>query len=143
MKSMEEVTAQVEAAREAARARGNVRDTPFAQLLAKYGFDYPSCYSGVGEGWFPILETAIAKLQLLGHVRISQIKEKFGRLTIYFDIDNEASDAERALIRAAVNDAVSASCVTCEFCGAPGEMRCAGWHKVRCDACQGKHLAPR
>lgn len=55
-----------------------------------------------------------------------QVKEKFGSLRFYV---SSADDEVFAMIDMAEN----MSCVTCEVCGSPGELRNEGWMKTLCD----------
>jgi hypothetical protein len=76
-------------------------------------------------GWRPILvrlldrlEAAIAAqpAETRDDFRIAQIKEKFGRLTVYL------ASAGTPAMTAAIGEAGEASLVTCEACGAPGRL---------------------
>jgi hypothetical protein len=61
--------------------------------------------------------------------RIAQIKEKFGRLTVYL-----ASEATPEML-AALQEAGEASVVTCEVCGDPGRLaERNAWWAARCVA---------
>ena len=101
-----------------------------ATALARWGLE---CRTG----WRQILVRLLDKLEaaigaqpadLRDHFRIVQLKEKFGRLTVYQD---QLGTAE---MRAAIEEAESASGVTCEVCGAPGELaERRGWTAVRCE----------
>jgi len=65
-------------------------------------------------------------------VRFTQIKEKFGGLTIYYDGGNE-------YVRGLVGMAGCWSYNTCEKCGEKGSKRGKGWIKVLCDKCDNKN----
>lgn len=86
--------------------------------LARWGID-------IMAGWRPLLERLLERLEceIAAHpiadrdrFRIVQIKEKFGRLTVY--LDAEATPA----MRAAIDEAGEVSIRTCEVCGVPGQL---------------------
>ena len=87
------------------------------------------CSSGVGDGWVPLLDKLLEELCLLGldpSKDIAQIKEKFGGLRFYLDVQpNGAED----LIRKAEIESYS----ICEVCGAPGCLMDGGWLKTLCE----------
>ena len=64
-------------------------------------------------------------------VKFTQIKEKFGGLTIYYDGGNE-------YVRGLVGMAGCWSYNTCEKCGEKGSKRVKGWITVLCDKCDNK-----
>lgn len=89
-------------------------------------------YSGfdgeVGDGWVPILDRLATDLVALGWDRkVYQIKEKFGTLRFYAGDNTTDEMGER------IGEAESESAITCEECGAPGELRQGGWLKTLCD----------
>lgn len=91
-----------------------------------------------GDGWFQILFKLCEDIEAVceekrifkgGSVRFSQIKEKFGTLTVYVDKGFPE-------IYALINAAAEESATTCETCGKPGEMRRTSWFHVACDSCE-------
>jgi hypothetical protein len=96
--------------------------------LARWGID-------IMTGWRPILERLLYKLEAeitaqpieeRDRFRILQIKEKFGRLTVY--TADSTPDIDRA-IQAAADESTR----TCEVCGAAGELRQRNfWWAPRC-----------
>ena len=58
--------------------------------------------------------------------QIQQIKEKFGSLRVYVSYGDE-------VVHELIGYAEYLSSVTCEVCGAPGEMRNDRWVKTLCD----------
>lgn len=81
-----------------------------------------------GGGWeqliLPILEEADA-----ASATITQVKEKFGCLRVYFDPGQADCDKLEDLIDAAE----LASAATCEMCGGVGcRMSKGGWMKTLC-----------
>ncbi len=118
---------------------------PETVSLMCYGF----CH---GDGWFDIIwelseqiENAInefyadkpeelAKAYLTEDyiVNVFQVKEKFGSLNFYIDVEDKTL---YNIINGFIYDAAGKSAVTCEICGKPGEVRRGGWLKVKCDTC--------
>lgn len=105
----------------------------FEKLLSRHGFLEPRCHSGVGPGWFPILDRLLPKLKELGVIDLSQVKEKLGELRVYA---SSSVDGKAHEVRSAISKAEVESRKTCETCGEPGTIRHRGWSKVRCDSCQ-------
>lgn len=86
----------------------------------------------VEDGWRDIVCGLLADLEemSLPELRIRQIKEKFGLLRVYVNIDNAA-------VRDRIKAAVEASAKICEACGAPGTLiKVDGWYGVRCPTCR-------
>lgn len=100
------------------------------ESLMCFGFD-------VSEHWIkPIEEMLILLNQYLNEnnindFRISQIKEKFGSLSIYH---NKYEDNN---INNIINVAVKKCYNICEECGSPGKRKkIDGWIKVLCIKCE-------
>lgn len=86
----------------------------------------------VGDGWKPLVDEAVTRLaQIPNPPRITQVKEKFGSLTIY--LTSYSPEAQEIL--AEMHQRAER---TCEYCGAPGEERTTRWIKILCDACEEK-----
>ena len=92
------------------------------------------CWGFPGDGWYEIinrlskrLERAIEALpeEERQHYRAAQVKEKFGTLRFYM---TASTDEMEEWIAEAEKD----SAVTCEDCGAPGELRGGGWLRTLC-----------
>jgi hypothetical protein len=106
-------------------------DTFETEPLARWGVE-------IHAGWRAIMERLLERLELeitrqppdqRDGFRIAQIKEKFGRLTVY--LAGEATPE----MRAAIQEAEEASIVTCEVCGAPGRLgERNAWWAARCEA---------
>jgi len=107
------------------------------------GYDLPLAQASVGPGWADLVVQAFDALPF--GIRITQIKEKFGVLTIHASdsgqplkrrtsdvIDPRMSEFNEKLVELA-----DASRQICEFCGAPGEITGAGggWLKTACPDC--------
>jgi hypothetical protein len=113
---------------------------PFPKFQKKYPnlFDIGGYFIsfGFGEGWEPIVDEALQKIQKLneeldeGHkIKIVQVKEKFGGLRIY---TNFYTDATSEIIEAAERQAAD----TCENCGSTEQVTAkGGWIKNYCTKC--------
>lgn len=132
----------------------------YSQLRAKYpGYfreDFPYWALSYPLGWHPrvmrLLEeiTRAVDAEHLGTLRITQIKEKFGGLRLYFQVrpahlpsndpgddpGDQTSDAPIRIIRELI-DAADEDCQrTCELCGREGTLKQdGGWWRVRCYPC--------
>ena len=74
-----------------------------------------------------LIETGLREVTpLVPQVVAVQVKEKFGTLRFYYE---GGDNYTHGMIRLADN----LSAVTCDVCGAPGEIRGRGWVTVRCD----------
>ena len=96
--------------------------------LARWGIE-------IHAGWRPIMERLLERLEEeieaqplhdRDRFRILQIKEKFGRLTVYLADSTPDMDA-------AIQEASEKSIRTCEVCGAPGDLKERNfWWSPRC-----------
>ena len=87
-------------------------------------------------GWFPILahllkrlESAVAQLPAARRrdFKVEQIRQKFGCLIVRLSHEGTPD------MQAAIDEAQSATNVTCEVCGAPGQLADRrGWTSVKC-----------
>jgi streptogramin lyase len=104
-------------------------DTIDAQPLARWGIE-------INAGWRPILERLLGRLETeiaaqpmddRDRFRVLQIKEKFGRLTVYLADSTLDMDA-------VIQKAADESTQICEVCGAPGELKQRDyWWSPRCE----------
>lgn len=103
-----------------------------------------------GDGWFNIIDQLCANIQNhidwnnenhakgfehykeIPQVVAVQVKEKFGTLRFYTSGGDDTIDGM-------VRMAESMSAVTCEECGAPGQLRGRGWLYTACDAHTREH----
>jgi hypothetical protein len=89
-------------------------------------------YMAIGRGWVPIVEKILERIQALPNseeIHIRQIKEKFGKLTIYF---NKYPEELLEIMREVLVKADT----TCEFCGQEAaQQRVGGWIKTICNPC--------
>jgi len=84
-----------------------------------------------GDGWLGILADLEQKFETLNEpVRVVQVKEKFGRLTV-------RTKRFTPQIAGWVGAAEAASEFTCEVCGNPGALGARNyWWSTRCDTCK-------
>jgi uncharacterized protein with HEPN domain len=82
-----------------------------------------------GDGWFTIIDRLSAKLTADPNLVVSQLKEKMGLLTVYFDATELASPEIEAATDVALRRACRESKRSCEICGAPGAYKKRG-HRV-------------
>ncbi len=91
-----------------------------------------------GDGWFKIMEELCEKVGNIPGFKFAQVKEKFGSLRIYYDGPN--NEADRAIVRQAIDEAEIKSEVTCETCGEKGARRNqGGWLSTECHKCKLLH----
>lgn len=91
-----------------------------------------------GEGWHDILYDLLRDIYIYTQqnnidIKVNQIKEKFGTLNVYLSDYPE-------VIKCLLCEAEKKSAVTCEFCGAEGEIRPLSWIKTLCQDCFGERL---
>jgi hypothetical protein len=81
-----------------------------------------------GEGWESLLAPIIAEADRVG-ATLTCVKEKYGRMSVYFDPGHADTDALEDLI----DDAEEQSGRTCELCGRAGVLMASGyWLKTLC-----------
>jgi hypothetical protein len=92
--------------------------------------------SGVGEGWWPLVQEASDALdrEVPGWEPI-QIKEKFGLLRFYVKAGTaDPSEETMRKMSLIVDSASFRSGQTCETCGEPGRRRTKmSWEQTLCD----------
>lgn len=92
-----------------------------------------------GAGWYPILDHLFADLSkireedALTHLRVVEVKEKFGRLRVYVGGGNKRVEAR-------IGEAADEATETCEGCGglSPGFRYHDAWYGNICDSCAQK-----
>jgi hypothetical protein len=99
--------------------------------LASWGID-------IVAGWREVLERLLERLEMAiaaqpgderDRFRVLQIKEKYGRLTVY--LASEGTPEMEAALEAATEE----SALTCEVCGASGRLaKREAWWSTRCGA---------
>lgn len=126
-------------------------DEKIKKLLFDYPFIKRGAISGVGEGWEKLLRYCfdqIADYPPPDSFEITQVKEKFGTLRIYYAIhdisffymmegqsiqDSNKKTSFRFAVDRFIREAEDASFITCEVCGSPGkEDRSHNWIKTLC-----------
>lgn len=91
-------------------------------------------YSGVGRGWFPLLERLDADLAaLIPDYKVAQVKEKFGGLRFYVDYPENSDPVAQERARLLICEAQNASLEICDECGEVGKPRPGRWLVIRCD----------
>lgn len=85
-----------------------------------------------GPGWWPIITRLDRDLRKISITyRVAQVKEKFGGLRYYTELDNSSCKDE---FYARIREAEEEASRTCEECGQPGKLRDRrGWLKTLCD----------
>ncbi len=99
-----------------------------------------------GDGWYTILDTLMSSIEWWLNpethfpreerkpFQITQIKEKFGGLSFYYDGGDDR-------IRGMVNLAESLSYKTCEKCGSTKNVKqTSGWITTLCEDCFPKNI---
>lgn len=80
-----------------------------------------------GDGWFDLIYNLSEKLENLHQdLKVVQIKEKFGTLRYYLEVDTEESIK-------LIQEAENSSGNICEICGKSGTLIGKGWAKARCE----------
>jgi hypothetical protein len=105
-------------------------------LAARYPLARSAGGFGCFGGWFSILAHLFERLEAAAaelptdrrrDFKVEQIKQKFGSLVVYLSQEGTAE------MQAAIAEARSASVITCEVCGAPGDLaERRGWLSVKC-----------
>lgn len=106
-----------------------------------------TCQFGIecNVGWAALLERLFKRLSMLPPIHITQIKEKFGELRVYYNLPSEEElpdPVEREGLAAAADAIIKLgedeSHQICERCGKPGKERYTSWIMVLCDECAAK-----
>ncbi len=111
----------------------------YPEMLRDYGGDpTKTCMAWgfeCGDGWFPLIKEVCEKVADIPGFKFEQVKEKFGRLTIYFS--GPENDKDYDYVNQVVNEAENKSCQVCEVCGAPGKRESHyGWISTECKTCK-------
>ena len=106
-----------------------VQPATLASPFARHGFE-------CGPGWFQIIDRLAAKLVLDPNLRVGQMKEEVGLLTVCFEASELARPEIEAFTDAALVEAREESRVACGLCGERGSLakRDRGY-SVRCEPC--------
>ena len=85
------------------------------------------CGAHIGKGWLPIVVKLNEQLsQIVPEYAIDQIKEKFGGLRFYTNVQDPIASK-------LIHEAEDQSYETCEICGEPGTTSGKGWIVTRCE----------
>ena len=88
-----------------------------------------------GDGWYGILRAACNRIasheKYAGRsdFRFGQVKEKWGRLCLYYSAGDE-------FVMGVISMAEAMSAMTCELCGDPGKTNDIGWLSTLCEGCR-------
>jgi hypothetical protein len=114
------------------------RTLPMTHTCMCWGLD-------VSDGWEKLLENLCARLagiERLTGVKViaRQVKEKYGTLRFYYDVNpgtvpGDIASLAEDLIDQIVSKAEHDSGHTCESCGELGKIRDSGWTVTLCDNC--------
>jgi len=118
-----------------------------SKLYDELKINYPFLFSGVnqfygcscGDGWRKLVFEVFDKLEQLNceGLYVVQIKEKFGRLTIYTSIHTKE-------IGEILSEASRKSLTVCEECGTTEDVTVGGsWIKALCNRCRENRLKQR
>lgn len=116
------------------------------QLVTNYWF-MKNVSLGIGDGWFSILDNLCKDILPLvsENFKVAQIKEKFGGLRFYYDLEDYhhldicytshvSFDDIRQKINVIVAKAEADSFETCEICGDPASLdKSRFWIKSLCE----------
>jgi len=91
-----------------------------------WGVSIENAKADVGNGWSELLDRVYENKPT--HAIITQVKEKFGGLRIYFAPHSN-------LFSYFLDQIENESYTICERCGEPGKLRDIGWVKTLCDIC--------
>ena len=100
--------------------------------------------SCVGPGWRPIVNESLDIIETLG-AQITQVKEKFGGLRIYYFVEQGTQEAHEVAaqleeILKHVQEAERRCAIACEECGEPAvTVDVRGWLHTYCK----KHLTEK
>lgn len=101
----------------------------------------------VGPGWGHLLDALFASWDSLARryivqaatmedaIELTDVKEKFGSLRIYYDVRWRIPDWDHGTFQVAADVIEELSAHVCEECGSPGKIRRTGWHKCLCNEC--------
>ena len=138
------------------------------EALAQLMHEFPRLFKGeqpansyLSPGWVALVRELLRDIDaMIGDeqdFRILQLKEKFGTLRFYYQLDGRKTinadlflpegtkriqipphDVDELFVklRERVARAEADSAHICERCGAPGVLERTGWWKVRCAACR-------
>jgi hypothetical protein len=113
-------------------------DEKWPGMVNTNGYTYKQALKSVGKGWHKLLRTAFYYKP--SSVKIVQVKEKFGTLTIYIEgIYDQAPIKEFKEYRNLIDALGAYSSMICEWCGAYGNLDTKYyWMLTLCEKCKTK-----
>lgn len=93
------------------------------------------------EGWKNLIELALYEMvrnsdeKDIPYFQVTQVKEKFGGLRIYYNTRVDTPKETRGIIHGVISTLEDISYKTCEMCGRPGTIRKTKWIRVLCEWC--------
>ena len=93
-------------------------------------------------GWTRLLHSLFEELTHIDKTkstRITQIKEKFGTLRVYYILTHPVDEVVERLIQICINTAEQNSSHVCEKCGHPGTLKSNERHRVTCSPCEAQY----
>ncbi len=93
------------------------------------------CGNDMPPGWGDIVYKLCEDISIKSdHVKVAQVKEKFGGLRFYVDMDTDFIPLETAReISSLIAKAEEESYMTCDLCGRLGTLDTTrGWHRTLC-----------
>lgn len=100
----------------------------------------------ISPGWSNLIALLCARIDVIlqsdpeARLHVKQVKEKFGRLRFYYEMEGE-SESLRGAIRQAVELAENASGICCENCGErAGTSSNRGWLRTLCLRCSASEI---
>lgn len=94
------------------------------------------CHSHIGKGWYDLVRELDVKIsEICPEYEITQIKEKFGRLRYYIDMNQtDIDDTQAAVVHDLIHEAQDKSGKICAVCGNTGELgNYNGVYATRCE----------
>ncbi len=112
------------------------------EIHAKYPTRFENVYCGedCGKGWYDLIDQLCTALEKEcnrtgASYKVGQVKEKFGGLRFYIDVEAGHTDDNLFDIE---HEYENKSFKICENCGKPGTLRQGGWWRTLCDECDPK-----
>lgn len=99
------------------------------------GISLEAARASVGPGWRDLAEDAWRAVTDAGGC-VLQVKEKYGDLRVYYE---GVLPARAAVVSAQIERLKGAANRTCEWCGAPGELREIEYEEALGDLRDGRH----
>lgn len=107
-----------------------------------YGYDRKMALDSVGKGWAGLINQLFDRIEwdakhnggrFMGKMIVTQVKEKFGALRIYWGMPN---DGDHGYGEGFIGALESVSTTICEDCGKPGTIGGRGWIRTMCEECR-------